>query len=163
MLKLTLAACAVLMASPVEAQTVPFEFRGETTAATANLVGRRECRTDRQQQTKCQVGFTDLGGVSVYLYHAYFNGHLFSILGQTDGSNYTRLLQNLTLKYGRPVMTMPNWTSEAGLTLRNEVATWRFTDGTLTLERMGSNRDGSQLLFHNPAGAAPPPAPSVNF
>lgn len=158
------AAWAVLMTSPVAAQTHPaFEFRGETTTATVNLGGQRGCRTDRQQITRCEVGFTDLGGVSVFLNNAYFGGHLFSVSGMTDGSHYQRLLQNLTLKYGPPVLTTPNWTSEAGQSFRNDVATWRFSDGTLTLSRMGPNRDGSQLLFDNPAGHPPAAVPEVNF
>ena len=157
------AAIAALMASPAAAQTATFEFRGETTAAVADLASR-SCNEIRDGSIICSNGYLEIGGVPrVFSTNYYYNDHLYSVSGILHGSWFSAMLAAFTAKYGRPAMTIADWQSEAGATFKNDVATWHFRDGTLTLERMGSERDYSSFEFTSPAGVPPAAAPTVNF
>lgn len=157
------AAIAALMASPAAAQTATFEFRGETTAAVADLAGR-SCDALEDGSVSCKNGFLELGGVPrVFSVNYYYNDRLYAVVGNFHGSWFGTMLAAFTAKYGQPVTTVSDWQNQAGATFKNDVATWRFQDGTLILERMGDDRDYSSFEFTNPAGVPPAVPPTVNF
>ena len=166
-MKTTIALAAIgvaLMASSVSAQTRPaFEFRGETTTATVDFT-ERECRTYSSGSITCSDNSVNIGGVaSVSVSQQYYENRLYSVLGLFVGSSYPTMLAAFTMKYGRPTITRPPWQNQVGATIPNEVATWQFRDGTLTLSRMSRTRSYSDFRFRSSAGGPPGPSPTVNF
>ena len=80
-----------------------------------------------------------------------------------DTSWYGTLLGSFTQKYGTPKLSKTPWQTRSGSIFENDVATWTFSDGTLTLERLGGDLDNGSFVFEAPANLPPADAPTVDF
>lgn len=155
---------AALVTGPVAAQTRPaFEFRGDTTAnVRTDLATRRECEAEENAVTCSQT--VQLGDVrDAIVITSYHNDRMYSVVGAVRSESYVTLLRAFIAKYGEPTLTTEPWQNRAGATFQNDVATWRFSDGTLSFKRMGSSRDWSDFEFTDPSNMPPAPEPTVNF
>lgn len=168
MLKLavTVAVASLSMATSALAQARAFEFRGDTTTQAADLTSRSGCSTGLTRGLRqCVESRASLGGADdVFLAVGYNAANLLTTIDASyHASNYPRLLAAFTSKYGAPRITTPTWQNRAGATFNNNVATWRFRDGTLKLERYGMDLNRGQISFEAPANMPPVEAPKVDF
>jgi len=158
-------AALALLASPAMAQTA-FEFRGETTSALVDIATKPACRgfmrTDATG-TFC-IAPVEVAGVSnVLVTTTYYENRMSNVFGTFSQRGYVTILNAFIAKYGTPEIAYPEWRSRLGATFPNQVATWRFSDGTLTLSLMGNKQNESEFLFLASVNQPPAPAPVVNF
>jgi len=146
------------------AQTASFDFRGETPSQVVDLSGRNCERRREDGSISCLVLSQQMGGVDdVSFSQMYYNGHLYGVVGIFDADEYTTMLTAFTAKYGRPRMSTATWQNRAGASLQNDIATWTFAEGTLTLKHLGSRITNSEFQFDSPRYAPPAAAPKVDF
>ena len=93
----------------------------------------------------------------------YYEGHLYGVVGIFNTDQYLTMLAAFTAKYGRPRMSTATWQNRAGASLQNDIATWTFAEGTLTLKRLGGRITNAEFQFDSPRYSPPAPAPKVNF
>ncbi len=162
---LALTAVLSMMAAPATAQTA-FEFRGETTSAVVDLATKPACRgfmSPSADGTFC-IAPVEVAGVSnVLVSTRYYEGRMNLLGGTFNPRGYVTILNAFSEKYGPPELTNPDWQSTLGATFPNTVATWIFSDGTLTLKLRGSRQTESQFIFEATVNQPPVAPPVVNF
>ncbi|MFZ4165288.1 hypothetical protein [Brevundimonas sp. NPDC058933] len=140
----------------------PFEFRGENTSTVVDTANNPNCMTDDGIVSCAQVA--SVAGVEGVIYSsAYHEGRLNGLLGQFREEHFLTLLRAFTEKYGEPTMSKEEWRNRAGASFDNTVATWAFSDGTLTLKQIGSRMGNGSFRFTATVNNPPASAPKVDF
>lgn len=94
---------------------------------------------------------------------SYNNGLLYRVMGATNYTRFSTLLDAFTVKYGKPTLTTEKWQAKNGGVFDNPVARWRFRGGFLELESRGMKVDEPMFTFVSSANAPPPEKPKIDF
>lgn len=160
--KTLIAVSALAIATPALAQSA-FEFRGETTTTQVDMATKQGCSPVGLGRM-CSNGLMSMGGVDdVYLGTSYYQGRMYGVDGIFGTEGFPTLLRAFTEKYGEPKLSTATWQNRAGATFDNDIATWTFSDGTLTLKRLGGRISDGSFSFVAPQNRPPAEAPTVDF
>lgn len=165
----TLAICGAIAlgfgaSSPAFAQNAAFEFRGETTEQVIDMSAKRCGSAAEDGSITCTDISGQLAGVSgVSTAVSYYEGRMFMVIGIFDTGEYLTILRAFTQKYGAPTVSSEDWQNRAGATFSNDVATWRFSGGTLQLRRLGGRINQGSFEFIHAENSPPLAPPTVDF
>lgn len=176
---LALAAVALLVGSAAECRTpqragkarpaasLPvFSFMGDDTETVTmrTKLNDEVCSTEGEILKCTDYSISHLAGAPIlFMSLSYNKGLLFRVIGTTNYTRFSTLLEAFTVKYGKPSLSSQKWQSRSGATFDNSVARWFFRDGMLTLESRGTAADEPMFTFVSTKNAPPAEKPKIDF
>jgi hypothetical protein len=145
----------LLLASPLEAQETPFDFKGialgsglsdlEATgrfscADPKNPVADRLCRLKGDRENLAGAPIKGL-----YLY--YYSGKLEMISITLDHEHFNDVIAAITKQYGASTVETENLQNLTGRTFENKIHTWRRQNATLEAQRYGRTLDTTTVIY----------------
>ena len=125
------------------------------------------CEADKNSvpdEVSCTEFSPSMGGVDIgFINFRYYKGRLYNIFGHGPDGVYAEILGALSTKYGVPTIWSKPWESKGGAKLTNTIATWKFRDGKLELDRIGLDSDSFSFKFDSIANHPPAAVSKVDF
>lgn len=143
-----------------------FSFMGDDTetATSRTKLNESDCTTTGNLMECADYSISHLAGAPIlWMTMSYNKGRLYRVMGTTNYTRFTTLLDAFTVKYGKPVMANQKWQSKIGATFDNSVARWYFHGGLLELQSRGMAADEPMFLFVSSENAPPAEKPKVDF
>ena len=158
---------ALALAPKAAPSSLPiFSFLGddtETVTKRTELNGN-SCTTDGSLLKCTDYSISTLAGAPIlWMSISYNNGLMYQVIGATNYTRFSTLLDAFTAKYGKPILSTEKWQARNGATFDNSVARWRFKGGMLELESRGTRVDEPMFTFVSSANAPPPDKPKIDF